>query len=424
MERKVERIGGDRPARIRTVNVAAYARVSSGKDAMLHSLAAQVSYYSEMIQNHPGWTYRGVFSDEAMSGTRDDRPGLQEMLVRCRAGEIDLVIVKSISRLSRNTVTFLAIIRELKAAGVDVFFEEQNIHTMSAGGELMLTILSGFAQEESRSISENMKWRVHKNFEEGKPWNCTILGYRAEGGTFKIEPGEAEIVRRIFDLYLEGYGTETITRILNAEGRVTRYGKAFRRWTVRKTLSNYAYTGNLLLQTTYNEDHITKRKMPNLGELPKYHAENTHEPIIDPDTFRCVQEELEKRAAAVRPKKEAEPPGPDMPVIICGNCGKRFNRKKQHGGYVWNCYTTRHRGKACCASKQIPEPQLLEALADIDLTDIESVTASDGNRLLIRLTGGKEIERTWRDRSRADAWTPEMKETARAAARKGHGYGG
>ena len=191
------------PKRIEALpRVAAYARVSSGKDAMLQSLSSQVSYYSSMIQSHPGWLYAGVYADEARTGTKEARPEFQRLLEYCRAGKINLVVTKSISRFAWNTVTLLATVRELKALGVDVFFEEQHIHTLSADGELMITILASYAQEESFSASENQKWRIRKNFQEGKPWDAMILGYRYKDGRYEIEPGEAAIVRKIYDLYL------------------------------------------------------------------------------------------------------------------------------------------------------------------------------------------------------------------------------
>ena len=156
------------PSIPRLLRVAAYARVSSEKDSMLHSLYQQVSFYSELIQSHEGWEYAGVYADEAKTGTKDSREDFQRLLDDCRAGKIDAVITKSISRFARNTVTLLETVRELKALGIDVYFEEQNIHTLSAEGELMLTILASYAQEESRSVSENQKWRVRKAFENGE----------------------------------------------------------------------------------------------------------------------------------------------------------------------------------------------------------------------------------------------------------------
>ena len=277
MERIIEKrfIGG--PKQPKATRVAAYARVSSGKDAMLHSLSAQISHYSETIQFHPGWLYAGVYSDEAKTGTKENRPGFQNLMRDCRAGKLETV-------------------RELRSLGVDVYFEEQNIHTLSYEGELMLTILASYAQEEALSVSENQKWRVRKNFEDGRPWNCTMLGYRIEDGTFVIEPDEAAIVRRIFSMYLDGMGIQSIVNTLNAEGIRTRFGGEFNHSGMQKILRNYAYTGNLLLQKTYREDCLTKKDYVNRGQRPKYHASGTHESIISSEDFERVQAELRRRA--------------------------------------------------------------------------------------------------------------------------------
>ena len=167
MERTVEKVRFSGPFQHKLKRVAAYARVSSGKDAMLHSLSAQVSYYNSYIQSRTGWSYSGVYSDEALTGTKGDRPGFQRLMADCRAGKIDIVITKSISRFARNTVTLLETVRELKALGIDVFFEEQHIHTLSTEGELMLTILASYAQEESLSVSENCKWYWKQRMKEG-----------------------------------------------------------------------------------------------------------------------------------------------------------------------------------------------------------------------------------------------------------------
>ena len=246
--------------------VCAYARVSTGKDAMVHSLAAQVDHYSTLIRANRAWEYAGVYADEALTGTKDSRENFQRMIADAKAGKIDMIITKSISRFARNTLTLLATVRELKALGVDVFFEEQNIHTISAEGELMLTLLASFAQEESRSVSENMKWRIKRNFEAGIPWDRVLLGYRFENGSYIVVPEEAETVRYIYDEYLAGAGAEMIAKRLNEQGILTRMGCRWCGKTVRGVLRNYTYTGNLLLQKTYRENHITKRKMNNNGE--------------------------------------------------------------------------------------------------------------------------------------------------------------
>ena len=247
MDRIIKRVDFPKIMQPQALKVCAYTRVSSGKNAMLHSLSAQISHYSEMIQSHIGWAYCGVYSDEALTGTKSDREGFQQMLTDCRAGKIDMVITKSISRFARNTVTLLETVRELKNLGIDVFFEEQNIRTMSADGELMLTILASYAQEESRSVSENQKWRVKRNFEAGIPWNGRMLGYRMQEGKYCIIPEEAELVRRIYREFLDGMGRNRIAARLNEEGiQPTRYGEEWHPQTIAKILRNYAYTKVLL----------------------------------------------------------------------------------------------------------------------------------------------------------------------------------
>ena len=268
MAREVKQVTFTKAAIPKLTRVAAYARVSSAKDAMHHSLSAQVSYYSGLIQQHHGWQYVGVYADEAKTGTKDTREGFVRLVSDCKAGKVDMVITKSISRFARNTVTLLETVRDLKALGIDVFFEEQNIHTLSADGELMLSILASYAQEESLSASENQRWRVRKNFEEGKPWNGTLLGYRYRNGVYVIEPDEAETVRRIFREFLSGKGVIAIAKGLNADGVKTRYGRDWGKTSIGGILRNYAYTGNLLLQKTFRENHLTKKSVVNDGQLP------------------------------------------------------------------------------------------------------------------------------------------------------------
>ena len=226
MERTIKKIVFPVQEAPKLTRVAAYARVSSGKDAMLHSLSAQVSYYNELIQRHPGWVFCGVYADEALTGTKADRENFTRLLQDCKAGKVDMVITKSISRFARNTVTLLETVRELKLIGVDVYFEEQNIHSISADGELMLSILASYAQEESLSASENQKWRIKRNFENGMPWNGTLLGYRYENGKYIIVPDEAETVQLIFDSYLSGMGITAIMKMLNEKGILSRNGNA------------------------------------------------------------------------------------------------------------------------------------------------------------------------------------------------------
>ena len=418
MTRKIEqvRFAESAPTKKR---VAAYARVSSGKDAMLHSLSAQVSYYSDYIQKH-GWEYAGVYADEALTGTKDNRENFQRLLAECRKGTIQMVITKSISRFARNTVTLLSTVRELKTLGVDVYFEEQNIHTASADGELMLTILASYAQEESLSVSENMKWRIRRNFEEGKPWSGLILGYRFEDGRFVVVPEEAEVVRRIYREYLDGKGATVIMKGLNEDGIRTRVGKPWRVEGVLKILKNYNYTGNLILQKTYSENHLTKRKMINNGERPQYHAVGTHEAIIDLATWEAVQEEIHRRAVYYAPSKQAPASYPFTGLIRCSVCGRKYRRKTTASGIIWVCATYNTYGKKACASKAIPESTLYELTADMAIGDLTAIQAENGNTLLFCFKDGSQTVKRWKDRSRAESWTDEMKEKARQKALAQH----
>ncbi len=412
MDRIIEKVAFDVPKQPKATRVAAYARVSSEKDTMFHSLSAQISHYSDLIQHHNGWLYCGVYSDDGITGTKINRPGFLKMLEDCRAGKIDLILVKSISRFARNTVTLLETVRELRNLGVDVFFEEQNIHTLGSEGELMLTILASYAQEEALSVSENQKWRIKKNFKEGRPWNCTMLGYRNDDGTFIIVPDEAAVVQRIFSMFLNGMGTQTIANALNAEGIRSRRGKEFHHTAIRKILQNYAYTGNLLLQTTFREDAIMKVMKVNTGELPMYHVLGTHEPIISLEDFNRVQAELERRNEMYAPAYQPPVVYPFTSLITCAKCGKHYKRKARKYGPVWVCPTYNHKGKAACPSKQIPDSVLRKLTAGMDMSRITGITADDGNRLIFTFDDGTVEEKIWNDPSRADSWTPEMRKKA------------
>ena len=416
MERTITEVVFQTPKPINVKRVAAYARVSSGKDAMLHSLSAQVSYYSDMIQKHPGWLYRGVYADEALTGTKEERESFQRMLSACRNGELDMIITKSISRFARNTVTLLQSIRELKELGVDVFFEEQNIHTMSADGELMITILASYAQEESRSASENQKWRIQKNFKDGRPWNNNMYGYRQKDGILHIVEEEAAIVRQVFGWYLSGMGYATIRKRLQEDGVRNRTQNDWSEHGIECMLKNYAYTGNLLLQRRFRQDHISKKDMYNRGELPMYQVRHTHEPIITEEVYEAAQEERARRAEKHRGKAPAV--YPFTRKIVCQRCGKYYKRKMLNSHPVWICRTYDTKGKAACPSKAIPEKVLEDMTADMDISDLTAVCAGDNNTLVFQWADGTETVKRWQDRSRADSWTPEMRAAASIKAKE------
>lgn len=403
----------------RLVKVAAYARVSSDKDAMLHSLSSQVSYFSKMIQSHDSWKYVGVYSDEGMTGTKSNRQGFIKMIEDAKAGKIDIIVTKSLSRFARNTVDCLKTIREMKAINVDIYFEEQNIHTLSSNGEFLISLLAGYAQEESRQCSENTLWRVRKNFKEGKPYGgSSMLGYKLEKGKFTVVPEEAELVRRIYNLYLAGNGFCKIARILSYEGIKSYTGKTWTKTTIGEILSNITYTGTLHLQKTYRENHITKKTKRNKGEKPLYIVENNHEAIVSKDIFEEVQR-IRKIKAVGKKGKRKGPAYPFTGLISCGECGHIFKHKITKYYENWVCSQYDDLGKDYCASKKIRDDVLRKATAqalnldsfdeDVFKERISSIEAFNGNRLVFHLIDGTTKEVIWQSPSRKDSWTDEMK---------------
>ena len=405
--------------------VCAYARVSSDKDAMLHSLSAQVQYYKDYITSNNDWLFVKVYYDEGISGTKQDRPAFQQMLQDAKDGKIDLIITKSISRFARNTVTLLEAVRKLKKYDVDVYFEEQKIHSISSDGELMLTILASYAQEEARSVSENMKWRVKRNFEEGKPWGRAPYGYTIENGKFVIVPKEAKAVKLIFKLYLDGIGSYRIKDIMNKSEYPTRNNCLWTETTIRGMLKNYIYTGNAVFQTTYVKNYITKKKAKNNGEKPMYHVEECHDAIISIEDYNKVQkiikERNEKIHKGITPKDNLF-----KGKLICAHCGCTFRMKKNYRKYVWRCGTYIRLGSKKCLSKQIPNDALQilakEILGVDELTSeiiderIEKVIVGDDRLLTFYLKDGNKIDSHWMQKSRSESWTKEMKENARRKA--------
>ena len=417
-----------KPRLARLKRVAAYARVSSGKDAMLHSLSSQVSYYSRLIQGHEGWEYAGVYSDEALTGTKESRDGFQKLLASCRAGNVNIILTKSISRFARNTVTLLETVRELKALGVDIFFEEQNIHTMSAEGELMLTILASYAQEESLSASENQKWRIRRAFENGELINLRFLfGYRISKAGIEIDAQTAPIVCEIFQRVIAGESFSSISRDLNKRGVTCALGGKWCAQRVRETVSNEKYIGNALLQKTYRNNHLEKRQLPNNGELPMFYAEETHPAIIDKDTFEAAQVAVKMKREAT--KNRPRPQKSDFTgKIYCPFCGKNYKRNTSNGSVGWNCSTYLSEGNAHCHGKKIPETTLQAVCADVlglkkynstvFNAQIDRIEVPEDNHLLFIFKDGKADERVWADRSRRESWTAEMRQAAAEKTRQ------
>lgn len=312
--------------------VAAYARVSMETERLQHSLSAQISYYSELIQRNPKWEYAGVYTDEGITGTSvKHREGFKRMAADALAGKIDLIVTKSVSRFARNTVDSLNTIRQLKEKGIEVYFEKENIWTFDGKGELLLTIMSNLAQEESRSISENCTWGQRKGFADGKvtvPFN-RFLGYdRGPDGNLVVNPEQAVIVQQIYAMFLQGMSYHGIARKLTADGVPTPGGKD--KWsisTVRSILYNEKYKGDALLQKSYTVDFLTKKTKTNEGEIPQYYVEDNHEAIISPEIFAMVQREMTKRG---RGKKYHSSVHAFSPKIRCGHCGSWYGSKVWH----------------------------------------------------------------------------------------------
>lgn len=311
---------------------AAYARVSTDSDEQYTSYEAQVDYYSNYIKSRDDWEFTGIYTDEGISGTNTKhREGFKRMIADALDGKIDLIVTKSVSRFARNTVDSLTTVRQLKEKGIEIYFEKENIWTLDSKGELLITIMSSLAQEESRSISENVTWGKRKRFADGKvtvPFGH-FLGYdRGKDGNLVVNKKEAAIVRRIFSLFLKGYSTYTIAKILTEEGILSPGKKS--KWnaaTVRRMLQNEKYKGDALLQKSYTTDFLTKKKKINEGEIPQYYVKNNHEAIIDPPVFDMVQIELDNRKPGSNRRSGITI---FSSRIKCGQCGSWYGSKIWH----------------------------------------------------------------------------------------------
>ena len=347
--------------------VAAYARVSMESERMSHSLSAQISYYSSLIQKNPGWQYAGVYADYGITGTRTaKREQFQKMLSDCEAGKIDIILTKSISRFARNTVDLLETVRHLKSIGVEVRFEKEKIHSFSEDGELMLSLLASFAQEESRSISENCKWGIRKRFQSGEIGvaNKRILGYRydEEQKKYLIVLEEAESVRWMFQMYLDGVTLRDIADRMNRAGIRSIRGYTFQEASVRQLIFNEVYAGDMKRQKCYIADPIQKSKVKNHGELPQYYMTDCHEAIIDRETYAKVKAEMKRRASLINPTYCF------TAKIHCGICGANYARKKgivKGRTYVhWICRSKKETGTTC-SSINFSEEELKNICAEI-----------------------------------------------------------
>jgi len=354
------------------IKVCAYCRVSTGSSKQSESFETQTTYYERYIKDNPKWEFVGIYADKGISGTTSaKRTEFNKMIKDCERGKIDLIITKSISRFARNTADCLEVVRFLKGHNVGVYFERENINTLGAESELILSVLSSIAQDESRNISENIKWDIRKRFKEGKVHIPTkrFLGYDLDGeGRLVINQKEAEIVRRIYTEYLNGKSMGEIKKGLERDGIKTVTGKE--KWqesSIKVILSNEKYYGDALLQKTITIDYLTHKRKRNEGESLKYLVKNHHEPIISKEEFDRVQEIMADRATEYGniPEKRHKynKRYAFSGKIICGNCGgvfkrRTWNSKSLSKQIVWQCSTYIKEGKDGCSMKAIDDMTL------------------------------------------------------------------
>lgn len=362
----------------RQLRAAAYCRVSTDQEEQLTSYEAQVAYYTDKIMSNPEWTLAGIFADEGITGTSvKKRTNFLRMIRLCRKGKIDIILTKSISRFARNTVDCLNYIRELKELGIAVIFENENINTMKADTEIIITMLAGFAQAQSESISQNVRWGKRQAFKSGKVsfQYSRIYGYeRGENDKPRVVPEQAAVVRRIFQSYLAGSSVPDIKRMLEAEGIAAAGGKP--QWSVgalQYMLRNEKYCGDALLQKTFVENCISKKTRKNNGELPKYLVQNHHEAIIDRTLFEKVQAEIARRAGKRKVSDKTSKTDQSKysgryaltELLICGNCGTPYKRvtwsKRGKKKIVWRCISRLDYGTKYCKSSPTVDEERLQA---------------------------------------------------------------
>ena len=374
------------------LRVAAYCRVSTDSDEQETSYDAQVTHYTEYIQKNPEWELAGIFADDGISGTNTKkRTEFKRMIDECMAGNIDMIITKSISRFARNTLDCLQYIRQLKDKNIPVYFEKESINTMDAKGEVLITIMASLAQQESQSLSQNVKLGLQYRYQQGKVqvnYN-RFLGYtKDKDGHLVIDPEQAEIVKRIYREYLEGYSMDKIAAGLEADGILTGAGKE--KWhtsTINKILRNEKYIGDALLQKTYTTDFLTKKRIKNNGTVPQYYVEDDHEAIIPKELFMQVQAELvRRRVVHVSPtgkKRSFSCNHCFAQMVFCGDCGELYRRVhwNNHGckSIVWRCISRLEPGSADtnCTNRTVNELLLQE----VTVTAINQILTERGTFL-------------------------------------------
>ena len=359
----------------RRLRVAAYCRVSTDEEDQLNSLETQMQYYTSKIAENPNWSMVGIYADEGISGTRaDKRDQFMKLMRDCQKGKVDYILTKSTTRFARNTVDSLTWIRKLRAIGIGVYFEEQNLDSSKVENETLIGFFSVMAQSESESISGNVKWGIHKRMRNGTyAVRFDMLGYRkGDDGQPYIVHEEAEIVRALFNRFLDGATMGQLKEFLESQNILTRQGKA--EWSasvIRKMLSNEKYVGDVLYQKTYCVDCISKKVKVNRGEVTRYLISNNHAPIIDRDTFNLVQAELSRRNSknkkmdsAITEQGKYSGKFALSELLICGSCGSYYRRRAKVANgkttQYWRCINRLEHGKKYCKDSAGIEEQMLQ----------------------------------------------------------------
>lgn len=379
---------------------AGYARVSTDSDEQFTSYEAQIDYYTQFIGRHSDWEFVKVYTDEGISGTNTKhRDGFNEMIEDALNGKLDLIVTKSVSRFARNTVDSLVTVRKLKEKRVEVFFEKENIYTLDSKGELLITIMSSLAQEESRSISENVTWGKRKRFSDGKvslPYKH-FLGYeKGADGLPHIVPEQAELVRRIYREYISGRTSCTIAKALTNDGIPTPGGK--NRWqasTVESILTNEKYKGSAILQKTFTVDFLSKKMKVNEGEVPQYVVEHSHDAIIDPQEWDAVQTEFARRKCYGR---QYSGNSVFATKIVCGDCGGFYGAKVWHSTSkyrrtIWQC-NKKFKGENRCTTPHLDENTIKERFLAVfnSIISTKEILLEDCRMIQSVLTDCSEID--------------------------------
>ena len=437
--RTITKIESTIPTIKKRKKVAAYARISMESERMNHSLSAQISYYNDFIQKNPDWEFAGVYADNGISGTSTvKRDEFRRMIADAEQGKIDIILTKSIQRFARNTVDLLETVRHLKNLGIEVRFEKENINSLSGNGELMLSILASFAQEESRSISDNVKWGIRKRMQEGMlnaSGHFNIYGYEWQGDELIIVPKEAEVVKRIYQNFLDGKSRLETERELEAEGIRTRQGCVMRDSNIKKILTNITYTGNMLFQKEFISDPINKKRKQNRGELPQYWVEDTHEAIIDLETFQYIQDEMARRRQLGALANKSLNISCFTGKIKCPYCGVSYmhNTRKPrtpNGKRLefWVCGSRKKKGGHCEVGASINQDNMKKVLAevlDIDefddevfLDKVDFINVPKRYTLEIHLQDGTIVTRPCENTGHQDCWTKEYRDKVSKQRRK------